>query len=54
MKKDIITGEFKRKKRRAIELYHANSPFKGKVEDTGKKSRKRKPKHFKNFLDEQE
>lgn len=54
MKKDSITIEFKRKKRRAIELYHADSPFKGKVEDTNKKSQKRKPKHIKKFTDEQE
>jgi hypothetical protein len=54
MKKDSFTIEFKRKKRRAIELYHADSPFKGKVEDTNKKAFKRKPKHTKNLNDEQE
>jgi hypothetical protein len=54
MKKDSFTVEFKRKKRRAIELYHADSPFKGKVEDTSKKAFKRKPKHIKNLLDDLE
>lgn len=44
MKKETITGEFKRQKRRAIELYHQDSPFKPHSEKN-KKAFKRKPKH---------
>ena len=37
--------EFDRKKRRAIELYHPDSPFWPKVARTHKKDQYRKPKH---------
>ncbi|CAB4241890.1 hypothetical protein UFOVP71_428 [uncultured Caudovirales phage] len=32
MKRTTLTIKFERSKRRAVELYDANSPFKGKVE----------------------
>jgi hypothetical protein len=38
--------KLERTKRRAIELYHADSPFKGKVEES-KKVYKRREKHQK-------
>lgn len=46
MKRTTITLKLERTKRRAIELYHADSPFKGKVEES-KKAYKRRKKHQK-------
>jgi len=36
MKRTILTLKFKAPKRRAIELYHADSPFRAKVVDSKK------------------
>jgi hypothetical protein len=46
MKRTTITLKLERTKRRAIELYHADSPFKGRVEES-KKAYKRREKHQK-------
>jgi len=46
MKRITITLKLERTKRRAIELYHNDSPFKGKVEES-KKIYKRCKKHKK-------
>lgn len=40
-----LTGKFQKRKRRAIELYHPDSPFWPKVENASKKQFKRRPKH---------
>lgn len=44
MKRTTITVKLPRFKRRAVELYDSNSPFKGKVEEN-RKAYKRKPKN---------
>jgi len=46
MKRTTITLKLERTKRRAIELYHNDSPFKGKVEES-KKIYKRREKNQK-------
>jgi len=48
--REVLTFKFKQKKRRAIELYDADTPFRQKIE----KDRKRdtKPKHRKAWLEE--
>jgi len=46
MKRTTITLKLERTKRRAIELYHNDSPFKGRVEES-KKAYKRREKHKK-------
>jgi hypothetical protein len=46
MKRTTIIVKLPRLKRRAVELYDANSPFKGKVEEN-RKAYKRKPKNQK-------
>jgi len=46
MKRSTIIVNFERPKRRAVELYDANSPFKGKVE-RNRMAYKRKPKNQK-------
>jgi len=46
MKRTTITVKFERTKRRAVELYDANSPFKGRAE-RNRMAYKRKPKNQK-------
>ena len=46
MKKTVIKFELPRLKRRAVELYDADSPFRGRVERNRKKFQ-RHPKHQK-------
>ena len=46
MKRTTITVKFERSKRRAVELYDANSPFKGRVE-RNRMAYQRKPKNQK-------
>lgn len=46
MKRTTITLKLERTKRRAIELYHADSPFRAKVVES-KKVYKRREKHQK-------
>jgi hypothetical protein len=46
MKRTTIIVKLPRLKRRAVELYDSNSPFKGKVEEN-RKAYKRKPKNQK-------
>lgn len=44
MKTLTFTLDIKRSRRRAIELYHADSPFRGRTEKS-KKTYQRRPKH---------
>ncbi len=45
-KREIIKFELPRQKRRAVELYDADSPFRGRVE-RNRKQFQRRPKHQK-------
>jgi hypothetical protein len=48
MKREVLEFEYKRKKRRAKELYSSDSPFFQKIEKN-KKEYNRKQKHKQNY-----
>ena len=50
--REVLTIKFKQKKRRAVELYDADSPFKSRVERDRKNTFERRPKHVNKWREE--
>ena len=50
--REVLTFKFKKQKRRAIELYDADSPFKGKVFVDRKKKEWDKPKYANKWMED--
>jgi len=50
--REVLTIKFKQKKRRAVELYDADSPFKSRVERDRKNTFERRPKYVNKWKEE--
>ena len=50
--REVLTYQYKKQKRRAIELYDADSPFKARIEVSKRRKELTKPKYPNNWKDE--